>query len=90
MDLIELVGLFAGFCTTFAFVPQLLHAWKTKRTRDLSWAMLAVFFLGVIFWVIYGAFLLSVPIVFWNVILGLLLLALIGLKARFDGFASKR
>lgn len=46
-------GTAAGFCTTFAFVPQLVKIWK-QGGRDLSYGMLGLYWIGAILWFTYG------------------------------------
>jgi hypothetical protein len=46
---IVLLGSVGGFCTTFAFVPQLIKIWK-QGGRDLSYGMLSLYLLGVLLW----------------------------------------
>ena len=38
---VEILGDVAGFCTTFAFVPQLVKIYK-RGGRDLSYGMLSL------------------------------------------------
>ncbi|HKE08869.1 MAG TPA: PQ-loop domain-containing transporter [Candidatus Acidoferrum sp.] len=44
---IEILGAVAGFCTTFAFVPQLVKIHR-QGGRDLSYGMLAFYLTGVL------------------------------------------
>ena len=53
--LAETIGLAAAVCTTVAYFPQLKKSWQTRRTDDLSLAMLLVLSSGVALWVVYGA-----------------------------------
>ena len=84
MDNATLIGYFAGFLTTIAFVPQVLKTWKSKSASDLSLGMFLVFSLGVLCWLIYGILLGEVPIVFWNTVTLILALALLIMKLKFD------
>jgi len=36
LNLVPLLGFAAATCTTVAFVPQVLHIWRTRSTRDIS------------------------------------------------------
>jgi MtN3 and saliva related transmembrane protein len=49
-----LLGFAAGFCTTLAFVPQVLHTWRTRSTEDISLGMFVIFVIGVFLWLLYG------------------------------------
>jgi MtN3 and saliva related transmembrane protein len=84
MDSATLIGYFAGFLTTIAFVPQVLKTWKSKSASDLSLGMFLVFSLGVFCWLIYGILLAEVPMVFWNTVTLFLALALLIMKLKFD------
>ena len=84
MDSATLVGYFAGFLTTLAFVPQVLKTWKSKSASDLSLGMFSVFSLGVLCWLIYGIFLVNTPMIFWNGVTLILALALLIMKLKFD------
>jgi MtN3 and saliva related transmembrane protein len=50
---VEVLGAVAGFCTTFAFVPQLVKIYR-QGGRDLSYAMLSFYLFGVLLWLTYG------------------------------------
>jgi MtN3 and saliva related transmembrane protein len=83
MDTIVLVGYIAGTLTTISFVPQVARAWKLKETRDLSFAMLTLFALGVLLWTIYGVWTGSMPIIAANVITFVLILVLLWMKINY-------
>ena len=48
------LGFAAGLCTTLAFVPQVVHTWRTRSTEDISLTTFVVFFVGVLLWLLYG------------------------------------
>jgi MtN3 and saliva related transmembrane protein len=77
---IEVLGAIAGFCTTFAFVPQLIKIQK-QGGRDLSYGMLAFYLIGVLLWLAYGAFLHSPSVILTNAATSLLILLAILMKA---------
>ncbi len=68
MDKLTLLGLVAGACTTFSFVPQLLKIWRSKSTHDISLAMYAVISTGVMLWLIYGLIVDDLPIIIANAV----------------------
>jgi MtN3 and saliva related transmembrane protein len=68
IDQNEIIGLIAAFCTTFAFVPQVMKVWKTKQTKDLSLRMYSIMFLGILLWLIYGILIDSLSIILANVV----------------------
>lgn len=54
MDTATLLGYLATSCTTFAFLPQVIRTWRTKKADDLSLGMLAVYITGILLWIAYG------------------------------------
>jgi MtN3 and saliva related transmembrane protein len=84
MEFRETVGTLAAICTTGAFIPQIVKIRK-QGGKDLSYAMLAVYFVGVSLWLIYGL-MLHAPSVIWANAASVLLVAIaIVLKATFPG-----
>jgi MtN3 and saliva related transmembrane protein len=77
---IEILGAVAGFCTTFAFVPQLLKIRK-QGGRDLSYGMLAFYLAGVLLWLAYGIFLRAPSVILANSATSFLIAVAIILKA---------
>ncbi|MEW6087933.1 MAG: SemiSWEET transporter [bacterium] len=63
---IDILGGFAGFLTTIAFLPQVIKVIKTKSTHDLSLVMFIMFCIGVILWLIFGIYLQSMPVIIAN------------------------
>ncbi|MEM9937481.1 MAG: PQ-loop domain-containing transporter [Pseudomonadota bacterium] len=63
---IELVGIAAAFCTTFAFIPQMLMGLRTKVLSSLSLSTYALLAAGKISWFGYGAMIGSLPICLSN------------------------
>lgn len=83
MRLTSLLGFIAGALTTISFVPQVVHAWRSKSCDDLSWGMLLTFSGGVVLWLVYGIRLRAMPIIVANAVTLALLLAIMTLKARY-------
>lgn len=83
MDTTTLVGLAAGIFTTISFLPQVIKAWKTKSTKDISIGMYIVLGLGLLLWVIYGLGINSTPIILTNAIGLLLTLLVLLLKIKY-------
>ncbi|HET8889672.1 MAG TPA: SemiSWEET transporter [Candidatus Angelobacter sp.] len=83
MRLTSLLGFIAGALTTISFVPQVLHAWRSKSCDDLSWGMLLTFSAGVVLWLVYGIRLWAMPVIVANAVTLALLLAIMALKARY-------
>ena len=68
LNYIDLFGFLAAFLTTIAFLPQLYKTWKTKSAEDVSLIMLIFFITGLVFWIIYGLKINSIPILVANII----------------------
>ena len=83
MDGTMMLGLTAGTLTTAAFVPQLVKAWRSKSTGDLSWGMLVTFSTGVLLWLIYGVWIDSVPVILANAVTLLLQAGIVSLKIKY-------
>lgn len=77
---INLLGFAAAALTTFSFVPQVLKI-RRQGGNDLSYAMLVVFWTGVMLWLAYGILMKSPAIITANLATGLLVLIAILLKA---------
>jgi len=79
MVYIEIIGFAAGTLTTVCLVPQVLKAWKTKLTRDVSLVWVVTLIMGVALWLAYGILIISLPIIvanFFTLILSLIILLL--------------
>jgi MtN3 and saliva related transmembrane protein len=78
--MIQWVGFAAGFLTTLSFVPQVIKAYRTRSTEDLSLAMLITFSVGLALWVAYGAATYQTPVVITNVVTLFLVAVLLWVK----------
>jgi MtN3 and saliva related transmembrane protein len=86
---VTVVGTVGGFCTTFAFVPQVVKIWK-QGGRDLSYGMLALYLIGVSMWLIYGVLLHALAIILTNGATGLLIAFATVLKACTDNRVANK
>jgi uncharacterized protein with PQ loop repeat len=64
----EIVGLLAGFGTTFAAFPDLLAMLKRRSTSGMNPRMATIMGVFQILWVYYGLLIASRPVIVWNVI----------------------
>ena len=83
MDMVTAVGSVAAFCTTVAFLPQVVKVYRTKSARDLSLPMYVIFSIGVLSWLVYGLLDKSLPIIIANIITLFLALYIIGMKIKY-------
>ena len=83
MNSTDLAGYLAATLTTIAFVPQAWRTIRTRRTKDISLGMYAIFTAGVLCWLIYGILLDSPPIIVANTVTILLCATILSLKIRY-------
>jgi MtN3 and saliva related transmembrane protein len=83
MNPTELIGYAAAALTTIAFVPQVVHTWRMRSGRGISFGMYAAFTSGVGLWLAYGILLNAWPIIVANVITLTLALSILALKIRY-------
>jgi len=60
------LGYVAGTVTVASFLPQVVRAWRTRQTRDLSLASLALLITAGSMWILYGALSHDWPVVATN------------------------
>ena len=80
----EWLGFIAGFCTTVAFLPQVIRTYKLKSAKDVSLGMYLVFCTGVICWIFYGLYKPSLPIFFTNIATIILAGTMLFMKISYD------
>ena len=64
----EILGLVAGFGTTFAGVPDLLAMLKRRSSAGMNPTMAGIMGVFQIAWVSYGLLIVSRPVIVWNMI----------------------
>jgi len=64
----EIMGLLAGFGTTFAAVPDLIAMLKRRSSAGMNPRMAAILGVFQIVWVYYGLLIASRPVIVWNVV----------------------
>ncbi len=67
MDFTELLGFAAAFCTTVAYLPQVVKNWRTQSAGDLSFLTFTTLNVGIVLWLVYGVMVESMPIILANV-----------------------
>jgi MtN3 and saliva related transmembrane protein len=63
----EIIGLLAGSLTTFSFLPQVIHVFKTRSTKDISLGMYFLFCAGVVLWIVYSYMINSISVFIANI-----------------------
>jgi MtN3 and saliva related transmembrane protein len=64
---LDVIGFIAAFLTTIAFLPQVIKAWRTRSTKDVSMVMFLSLVLGITLWLVYGLMKNDLPIIVANV-----------------------
>jgi MtN3 and saliva related transmembrane protein len=64
----EVVGIVAGFGTTFAAMPDLFAMLRRRSSAGMNPRMAAIMGAFQILWVYYGLLILSRPVILWNLI----------------------
>ncbi|HEY0529189.1 MAG TPA: SemiSWEET transporter [Gemmatimonadaceae bacterium] len=81
--MIRLLGYFAGTLTVVSFLPQVIRAWKSRQTRDLSMGMYTILITASSLWTIYGFIIHDRAVILTNVLMVALNLAIVTAKVRF-------
>ena len=82
-SVVTILGLVAGTLTTLSFLPQLLKAWKSRSTHDISVGMFSLLATGIVLWIVYGVVTHDVPVILANSISLLLVGTILVLKLRY-------
>ena len=81
----QLTGVAAAVLTTFAFVPQIIKASRTRSIGDVSLVTLLQFSAGAALWAAYGLYLKDRIIILANSVTLLTLIILLFLYFRYGG-----
>jgi len=61
-----IIGVVAGACTSLSLLPQLIKIMKEKKANEISLFYLAVLFVGLVLWIIYGIRREDIPVIVTN------------------------
>ena len=64
----EILGLVAGFGTTFAAVPDLFRMFRRRSSKGMNPTMAGIMGGFQIIWIYYGLLIASRPVILWNFI----------------------
>lgn len=81
---IEMMGYVAAFCTTAAFIPQVLLIWRQRSASGVSTTMYLAFCFGVFLWLCYGLVIEAWPLAINNAITLVLASSVLVMKRRFE------
>jgi MtN3 and saliva related transmembrane protein len=85
----ELLGLVAGFGTTFAAMPDLIAMLRRGSSAGMNPRMAGIMGVFQILWVYYGLLIASRPVIIWNVIAVVINLVSVGVYFYFVGKEKK-
>ena len=54
MNLVDVLGMIAGFVSTLAFLPQVVKVCRTQSTKGISLGMYVLYSLGLVLWAVYA------------------------------------
>jgi MtN3 and saliva related transmembrane protein len=80
---VTILGLVAGTLTTLSFLPQLLKAWKSRSTHDISIGMFLLLAVGIMLWIVYGIVTADVPVIVANAVTLVFVSLILALKLRY-------
>lgn len=83
MPVPTILGLSAAFCTTLSFVPQVVKAWRSRSTRDISLGMFLLMVTGIVLWLAYGIVRIDIPLIVANATTLALAGTILFLKVRY-------
>jgi MtN3 and saliva related transmembrane protein len=86
---VELLGFIAAFCTTAAFVPQLVRVLRLRSARDVSLPTFVMFSVGVFLWLLYGFYIGSKPVIASNGVTLVLSVSILIMKLRYGRDAKE-
>ncbi|MGA9307569.1 MAG: SemiSWEET family transporter [Candidatus Sulfotelmatobacter sp.] len=81
----EVIGIVAGFGTTFAAVPDLVAMLRRRSGAGMNLRMTAIMGAFQVLWVYYGLLILSRPVIAWNVVAVLINFLSVGAYFHFVG-----
>ncbi|MDA8086144.1 MAG: SemiSWEET transporter [Nitrospiraceae bacterium] len=79
----NILGFAAGTLTTFSLVPQVVKAWRSRHTKDVSMGMFVTLCAGLLIWTVYGFSIHSLPVIITNIVSFVLGMIVIALKIKY-------
>jgi MtN3 and saliva related transmembrane protein len=84
VQLTSYVGYVAGALTVVSLIPQVVRAWRTKHTKDLSVRTFLLLITSGLLWITYGALASDWPVIATNAGMVALNGAILGAKIRYE------
>jgi MtN3 and saliva related transmembrane protein len=60
------LGMVAGLCTRFSFVPQVIKAWRHGDAEAISMRMYIASLAAYGLWIVHGLMIASTPVILFN------------------------
>lgn len=83
MESLTILGVAAGVLTTASFFPQVVKAWRSKHTKDVSGSMFLMLLVGIGLWLVYGIYLMDLPLIASNIVSLVLVAIMLVLKKKY-------
>ena len=83
MDAVIVIGFMAAALTTSSFLPQVIKAYKTRHTEDISILMYLILVFGIGLWLLYGIMISDLPIIAANGVTLVLVCSVFALKLKY-------
>ena len=80
----NIIGYAAMVCGISIMVPQVVKSFRTKKTSDVSMAMIVIFIINCTLWTTYGLLIAKAPVVLANAITLILVVIQLVLKLKYD------
>jgi MtN3 and saliva related transmembrane protein len=81
-EVASIVGSASGLITVLSFIPQCIRVFRTRRTQDLSSGTFVLLILQASGWTAYGMLLKQNPIIWTNVCVLVLTIAILSAKLK--------
>ncbi len=79
----ELIGYFAGLIIAVSLTPQVVKAWKTRSTKDISITWNLFYLAGLSLWIVYGFGIGSFPVMIAVSVEAIMAISLLILKVKY-------
>jgi uncharacterized protein with PQ loop repeat len=79
----EIMGIVAGFGTTFAGMPDLIKMFRRRSSKGINPTMAGIMGVFQIVWVYYGLLIASRPVIMWNLIAVIIILMIVRAYYKF-------
>lgn len=87
---VDWLGYTAAALTTFSFIPQAWHTFRTRDVSGISLAMYSAFTVGIVLWLAYGAVLGAWPVIIANIVTLVLALSILAMKIVIERRRARR